>query len=345
MVATASETEVRRRLVRFVLATLAIAAVGTAGYMVIEGWTLIDAVYMVVITLSTVGFGEIRPLSEVGRVFTIGLILAGVTNAAYLVSVMGEYVVSGAFQGSLRRKRMEKAIDRLRGHYIVCGYGRVGRQVVEDLERRHKQCVVVESNAGALDGGLASPQVQGDASDNGVLQQAGIERARGLVATTGDDAVNVFITLTARALNPGLTIVARSNAPATDRKLVDAGASHVISPFTIAGRRISAQLLFPSITDFLDVIVQAGGMEMVLEEIHVTEGSALVGDTLTDAQVRSRTGANILAVRSREKGQFITNPDAEFRFSPGDVLVVLGTAEALGRLGDLAGQQPGIIES
>ncbi len=336
----ADALEVRGRLLRFAVALAVITALGTAGYMLLEGWGLIDALYMVVITLSTVGFREVNPLSEPGRLFTIALIVAGVSNVAYLVSAAGEYIVSGAFRGSLRRQRMQKEIDRLAGHYIVCGYGRVGRQVAEDLERRDKPFVLVESDAAVL-GGITAQRatINGDAADNEVLKSAGIERARGLVATTGDDANNVFITLTARALNPRLTIVARSNTPSTEQKLIDAGASHVISPFTIAGRRISAQLLYPSITDFLDVVVQAGGVELAMEEIRVGPGSALEDESIGEAAVRSRTGANVLAIRSLPDTAFVTNPPPDFRFRSGDLLVALGTPDQLRTLAELAGER------
>ncbi len=332
--------DVRSRLLRFVLVLFTITAVGVGGYVVLEGWSVIDSLYMVVITLSTVGFGEVKPMSEAGRLFTIGLIVAGVSNAAYLVSAVGEYIVSGALAGSLRRQRMQKHIDGMSGHYIVCGYGRVGRQVVEDLSRRGNEFVVIENDESVLDGiDNDRPYIQGDAADNEALREAGIDRARGLVATTGDDANNVFITLTARALNAKLTIVARSNAPSTEQKLLDAGATHVISPFTIAGRRISAQLLNPSITDFLDVVVQAGGMDLAMEEIRVGSGSELEHESINEAAVRSRTGANILAVRSDHHPELLTNPPADFRFSAGDVLVVLGTPDQLSELARLAGER------
>ncbi len=339
-VTSATAPAVRGRLLRFFAALIAITLFGTVGYMVIEGWGVIDSLYMVVITLSTVGFGEVRHLSEPGRLFTIALIIAGVGNAAYLVSAAGEYIVSGAFRGSLLRQRMQRTIDRLSGHYIVCGYGRVGRQVGDDLRRRDKPYVVLETDERALDGIPQDvPFIVGDGADNEILAGAGIERARGLVATTGDDATNVFITLTARALSHDLTIVARSNAPATERKLIDAGATHVISPFTIAGRRIAAQLLSPSITDFLDVVVQAGGVELAMEEIRVSPGSEIEAETITDAAIRSRTGANILAVRHGGGKDFITNPPPDFRLTDGDVLVVLGTAEQLDQLARLAGER------
>jgi voltage-gated potassium channel len=336
MALTRTEHELRERLVRFLVLLLAIAAVGTLGYMGLEGWGFVDAFYMTVITLSTVGFAEVHPLSEAGRLFTIGLIVAGVSNAAYLLTAAGEYLISGAFRGSLRRQRMQRTIDRLEDHYIVCGYGRVGRQVVADLEQRGKPVVIVELDEAAAQLAGDRAVVVGDASDNEILGRAGIGRARGLVATTGDDAHNVFITLTARALNARLTIVARSNSPATDRKLIDAGATHVISPFTIAGRRISAQLLYPSITDFLDIVVQAGGIELAMEEVRVSAGSTLDGETVGESQIRSLTGANVLAVRTRDR-QLTTNPPPGFRLSADDMLVALGTPEQLAKLTTLAG--------
>lgn len=324
-------------VLRGVLLLIGVSVLGTLGYMVLEGWTLIEAAYMTAITLTTVGFLEVRPLSPEARVFTILLLASGVTVFFYLIGAFGEFVVSGQIRHYLRSRRMSNEIDRMSHHYIVCGHGHVGKQVAADLGAWGGRCVIVEVDPpedGSLDNTL---HVVGDATRDEVLRAAGIERAAGLVVSTRDDAANVFITLTARALNPDLVIVARSNLPSTDQKLHSAGANHVISPYTIAGRRIATQLLYPSITAFLDELVHVSGTDLSMDELRVLPGSGLAGATLASAEVRSRIGANVIAVRRDGSPEVVTNPPPDYRFEPGDVLVVLATPEQLDELAVLAG--------
>lgn len=331
-------TRMRRRLLKFGAAFFAIVAVGTIGYLVIEEWSLLESIYMTVITLSTVGFREVRPLSPPGQAFTAALIVAGVGAVGYLFASVSQYIVSGELTGSLRKARMQQRIDALSGHYIVCGFGRVGQQVVEDLDREHQPCVVVESHEELIqDVPVGVTTVVGDASDDDVLEMAGISRAAGLVAATGDDAINLFVTLTAKTLNPELVIVARANQSTTEPKLIRAGASHVLSPHTISGRRIARLLLHPSIIDFLEVVMHSGKLELVLEECRIQEGSDLHGKSVAEADVRKRTGANVLAVKRQEQGAILTNPPSEMRFEPGEIIIALGTHEQLQTLAGLAG--------
>jgi voltage-gated potassium channel len=329
--------EIRRRLLRAVLLLLGVAVVGTAGYVVLEGWTLVEAAYMTAITLTTVGFMEVHPLSPAGRVFTIVLLVGGVTVFFYLIGAFGEFVVSGQLRDYLRGRRMREEIDGLRDHYIVCGFGRVGRQVAADVESWGGRCVVITLDPAQAERLDAVLHVIGDATRDEVLQAAGIERAAGLVVSTQDDAANVFITLTARALNPSIVIVARSNLASTDQKLRTAGATHIISPYSIAGRRIATQLLYPSITAFLDELVNVSGTDLSLDEVRVRPNSALAGATLSSAGVRSRIGANVIAVRRPGAASVVTNPPADYAFAPDDVLVVLATPEQLDELAALAG--------
>lgn len=331
-------TDLRARLARMVGVLGLITGVGTVGYMLIEGWPFMDALYMAAITLSTVGFHEVQPVSPPGRLFTIALIAAGVGSAFYIFTTIGEYVIGGQLRGVLRSQRMQKRIDRLEDHYIVCGYGRVGREVVEDLGGRRKPCVIVERDPDVAERlGPDRLFVTGDASDDATLRRAGIERARGLVAATGDDAQNVFITLTGRTLRPELLIVTRVTKPETARKAENAGATHVILPHAIAARRIATQLLYPSITDFLDIVVRSHGVELGMEEIRVDASSELAGQTLGDARIRSRTGVNIVAVLRHGVGQPLTSPPPELVFEAGDTLLALGAPEQLEELAELAG--------
>jgi voltage-gated potassium channel len=332
------QRRMQRKLLRFAVAYLSVIALGTLGYVIIEGWRVIEALYMTVITLSTVGFSEVRPLSSAGRLFTSALIVAGVGAVTYLFAAISQYIVSGELTGSIRKARMQQRIDALSEHYIVVGFGRVGQQVVEDLLEAGSRCVVLETHPETLHhlpDGL--PHVEGDGTDDEVLERAGIGRASGLVASTGDDATNLFVTLTARTLNPGLTIVARSNHPASESKLRRAGASHVISPYRISGRRIARQLLTPTVTDFLDVVMHSGKLELLLEECTVLPDGRLAGRTVAEAEVRRHTGANVLAIRRRGQDGIVTNLPADLRFEPNDVLIALGTAEQLTQLAGLAG--------
>lgn len=326
-------SDLRHRMSLFVLVLLTITVGGTYGYVRIEGWTVMESLYMTVITLSTVGFKEVRPLTPGGQLWTMGLIVAGVGALGYLFKSVGQSVMSGDLADRLRRRRMQERLDALDGHYIICGFGRVGRQVVQDLIEKRRRCVVVDPEPVALAGVAGEvPYVIGDAADDDVLRRAGIERATGLVVTTGEDPTNLFVTLSAHALNSRLVIVARANDESTEPKLLRAGATHVISPHTLSGRRIATQLLSPTLTDFLDVVLHSGALELWLGECSVRDRSDLHGKTVAEADVRRRTGANILAVRRHDQGTILTNPPAELRFEPGDVLIALGTRDQLGRL-------------
>lgn len=331
-------SEMRRRLAMFVLIILLMAVTGSIGFVLLEGWSFAESLYMTVITLSTVGFAEVHPLHPGGRAFTTALIVAGIATVAYLFSAVSQYVVSGELRGTIRSRRMRQRIEALSGHYVVCGFGRVGREVVADLREKGHNCVVVEKHSDDHENENEDILwVNGDAADDESLRSAGIERARGLVVATGDDPTNLFVTVSAHALNPDLCIVARMNDQSSGPKLLRAGATHVISPYTISGRRIAAQLVSPALTDFLDVVMHSGDLELWLEECRVSEESELQGKTVGEANVRQATGANVLAVRRGEGGAILTNPAPDMRFAAGDVLIALGTREQLKVLNRTAG--------
>ncbi len=314
-----------------------IVLAGTVGYMAIEGWAAFDALYMTVITLTTVGFLEVHPLSTSGRVLTMVLVVTGVATFFYLATAFAEYAIGGALTGKLRSRRMERRIQKLTGHYIVCGYGRVGEQVIRDLEQQGQSVVVVESTEGAV-ARLEDrhPHLLGDATDEAVLAAAGIARAKGLVAATGDDAANIVTTLTARAMNAGLTIVARSDNDTSEPKLLRAGATRVISPYRIAGRRIATQLLHPSVTDFLDLVMHSHSLELWLKDVVVEAGSAIEGRTLGDLRLQDDLGVNILAVAGAGSQELQTALPSSYATRIGDRLVVLGTDGQLDRLAEMA---------
>ncbi len=323
------------RIVRALAFLTVLAVLGMIGYMAIEGWSVGDALYMAVVILSTVGLEAPHPLSPRGRLFTIALIVTGVSVAAYIVSALGEYVTGGVITGLFRQRRLARRIDRLSGHYIVCGYGRVGRQVTADLRQRRFSVVVIERT-------LAGPDtsdellITGDASDDAVLLGAGITRARGLVAATGDDATNLVITLSARALAPDLTILARASEPAAESKLLRAGATHVVSPYAIGGHRIAAELLSPGITAFFDTVVHAQDLDLRLEVATLADDSVLIGRTLGDAFPPTQHRLNIVAFRRAGGSEFVTNPRHDTGLAAGDTIVAIGPQSAIQHMGSRA---------
>ena len=323
----------QQQIGRLLMMLLVITVAGTLGYMAIEGWGPVESLYMTVITLSTVGFSEVHELTTAGRLFTTLLIVAGVGVVAYSFGTIGQFLISGELRGNLRRRRMQRRIDRLDGHVIVCGYGRVGKQVTHDLEQHGQVCLVIDPDPQSFRG---EPDerltVIADASRDEEMTRCGIDRARGLVAATGNDATNTFITLTARAMNSTLVIVARCNDPATEPKLLKAGASHVISPYAIAGHRMATQLLHPSITDFLDVVMHSGEQELWLEEVEVGAGAGLAGKTLVESALNRRYGINVLALRRRGRKKIELGAISDIPLEAGDMLIALGTREQLDAL-------------
>lgn len=310
---------------------------GTIGYMLIEDWGWHDAFFMTVITLSTVGYGEVRPLTQLGEAFTIVLILLGVGGVAYTFSTLADYIVAGELNGFLRRQRMMRDISKLRNHYVICGYGRVGQQVAQGLRANRYDVVVIDAVEDHVPEFEAEGMhyVIGDAASDPILQQAGIEHASGLCTCLPNDATNVFVVLSARTFNPQLFIISRGNLPESERKLRIAGANQVINPYTITGHRMAAQLLHPSVVEFLDVIMRTGDLELRIEEIRVGETSHMNGRTLADCNVRGDTGVNVLAVR-RFDGQLYTHLPANFTLNTGDTLIGLGTQPQLSLLAQRA---------
>ena len=319
------------RHLTFVIALyLLLLTFGSVGYILIEGWPWTDSIYMTVITISTVGFGEIRPLSPIGRVFTGGLIVLGVSTTAYAISTLADVIVAGEFRSLIWRKRMQNRIDKMNGHFIVCGYGRVGEQVVNELLANRVQLVVIEilATLGPDLENMGVFPVEGNATDDAALLLAGIERAAGICCCLPNDSDNVYVALTARALSPDLTIISRANSHESERKLQIAGVDHVINPYVTSGRRMARQLIHPNILEFMDVVMHRDEVDILIEDISVSERSTLRDQTIAETEVRRRIGANILAVR-RPDGETFVNPGVEFALRAGDTLIALGTPEQL----------------
>ncbi|MCG3212160.1 MAG: Glutathione-regulated potassium-efflux system protein KefC [Anaerolineae bacterium] len=305
---------------------------GTLGYMVIEGWSLLDSLYMTAITLSTIGYGEVKTLSPSGRIFTIALIFVGVATASYAATVGIELFTSERFLTDLRNRRRRRILQKISDHCIICGFGRMGSSLAAELQSRGTNVVAIDLGDEAIERcqlrGL--PAIQGNAADDRILREAGIERASSLVAATKSDAENVFIILTAKSINPNLHIFSRCNSEASIPKLQKAGAETVISPYTIAGKRIAHMITHPNVTSFLDGVLEFGGHQMRLEEFVVGQNSVLAGQTLREA----RLNAVVLAVDHPGQGVY-AHPSADTRLQPGTAFIAMGLDEELFKLGNL----------
>ncbi|MFA5884413.1 MAG: potassium channel protein [Acidimicrobiia bacterium] len=331
MPATSSVNPGRRR-VRLGLGLLAVVmAVGALWYWLVEGFSAVNALYQTVMTVTTVGFSEVEPLGSRGRVFTMLLIVVGVGVALYAIVGFIEDVLEHQL-GRWGRKRMERQIDRVKDHIVLCGYGRVGRGIVPMIESRSPVVVVdreAERIERAQEAGLLA--IEGDATDDDVLRAAGLERASTLVVSLQSDADAISTVLSARVINPGLRIVARANAENSEAKLVRAGVDHVVNPLRLGSVRLATFALQPAVADFVDLVGPTAGESYRLEQVVVPADSPVAGRRIAECRLREETGALVLALR-RSDGEFESNPGADAVLVAGSTLVVIGTAEHLAAL-------------
>lgn len=311
-------------------------SLGTVGYMTIEGWRLVDALYMTVITLGTVGFEVVRPLSDAGKLFTITLIIVGVSVLGYIVGSLAQIMFEGQIQRIMGRKKVEKMIEALAGHYIICGYGRIGSLICKEFNNNKLPFVIVEKDnetAEKLDeeGYL---HLRGDATMDETLLKAGIKRAKGLISVVTSDTENVYITLTARGLNPDLFILARSGEEGSDIKLKRAGANKVVSPYIIGGSRMAQSILRPNVVDFIEIATGSEHMDLQMEEITIPPHSAFAGETLVSSGFRKEIGVIIVGIK-KAHGKMVFNPHSQAKIEGGDTLIVLGEPPSIARLEDL----------
>jgi voltage-gated potassium channel len=326
-----------RRILLMLLVPVLLILVGTLGYAFIEGWSLFDALYMTVITLTTVGYEEVHELSPAGRAFTMVLLLGGVVVFLYAVTEAFRGIISVELRTALGRQRMERSLAELRQHLIVCGYGRMGHLVCATFAAQRLPFVVIDREPQFLEDfdlphGVA---LHGDATVDEVLRRAGIERARGLVAVTASDADNLYITLSARLLNDRLFIVARAEDERAEQKLLRAGANRVVSPYTIGGVRMAQAVLRPTVVDFLELATRTEHLALQIEEVKIQAGSRLAGTTLRDSQVRQDLGIVIVAIK-KASGEMRFNPPPDAAMEADDILITLGPRPALDRLEGLA---------
>jgi len=331
------DVDLYRNLKAALALVVLLVLVGTLGYQVIEHVSPLDALFMTVITLTTVGYSYIKDNpSPAGEVFTMCLLVFGVGIVTWAFGTILQFAISPAARDTLRRRKMRGEIGKMSNHFIVCGYGRMGREVSLELRKKRVPHVVVESRPEQVYELVESdiPHVVGDAADEDVLREAGVERARGLIAVAGTDAENTFIALTARGMRPNILIVARATIPETEKKLLSAGANRVISPYRIGGRRLAAAAIQPTIVEFLDVVMHGDNVELAMDELEVEEGSMIAGRALEKSEVRERSGAVIIAIKDA-KGELQTNPAREAVISPRDILIAVGTAAQLHRLEEM----------
>ena len=322
------------RRVRVGLGAMALVlVVGTTGYLLL-GFGLLDAVYQTVTTVTTVGFTSSHQLGVGTKVFTVILILVGVGTALYTFSAVLEVLIEGHMRDLVRRRKMERDIARMSGHVIVCGWGRVGREVAQFLTSVGRQVVVVDRVSDRLHE-VPYASVLGDVTDDETLHQAGIERAATLVAALDTDSDNLYVTVAGKSMRPDLQIIARARNESSEPKLRRAGADRVVNPQQLGGDRMASFVTQPHVVDFVDIVMHDGTLEFRLEELAVSASSPLSGGTLRSAQLRDRTGALVLAIR-RPDGAFVTNPSPEDVIKAGDVLISVGTAEQLGALAQYA---------
>ena len=307
--------------------------IGTAGYAVIEGWKILDAIYMTVITITTVGYGEVRAVSPTGRVFTIALICMGMGIIAYTLGMVAQAMVELQVRSILGRKRLGLKIKSIKNHYILCGYGRIGRIISQELKASRIPLLVIDNNPDSKQGLEQQdiPYIIDDATSEDVLIEAGIERAKGLISVVLSDADNLFITMTARGLNPGLFILARAEEEQSHKKLLRAGANRVVLPYLIGGQKMAHTITKPAVTDFLELTIHDKDIELEMGELLVKDRSRLKGVTLADSGIRQEMNVIIVAIR-KENGEMAFNPSSETRIETGDTLIALGPDNDLKKL-------------
>jgi voltage-gated potassium channel len=312
----------------------AVIVVGVVGYVLIEDMSFNQALYMTIITITTVGFREVKPLGTGGQYFTMLIVITGLGSVLFFLTGLFEFILSEYLGDFWGRRKMQNEIAKLENHYVVCGYGRVGRSVAEELAQQAKKFVVIELaedvfNDCVSDGHLC---ILGSATENHVLEQARIDSAIGLVSALGSDADNLYVVLTARVFNPSALLVSRAEHPESEQKLEMVGADRVISPHKIAGKRMANLMLRPRVCEFLDVGITGTLPEYQLTELRVDEGSLLYGKTIKDSRLRERTGVSVLAIRKNGEASFNPNPPPETEMGNDDVVIVIGTPEQLARM-------------
>ncbi len=306
---------------------------GSIGFMLIEHWSFLDSIYMTFITITTTGFEEVHPLTHSGRIFTIILLVMGIGSIAYTGGRAAQLLIENQI---IRRRRMSKKLEELKNHYIVCGYGRMGKYICEELSSAKVEFIVIENEPGKIDRLIEMNflYISGDATSDEILTMAGVTKAKGLVAVLSNDAENVFTTLSAKVLNPNLYVVARAVEEETESKLKKAGANRVVKPYEIGGNRMAELLLRPGVIEFIDVVAREKNVDLSMEELAVSEKSSLIGKTLAELPIRKDLNIIIVSI-NKLKGGFIYNPKSSTVLEQNDKLIALGEKVNLAELSKL----------
>lgn len=312
---------------------LGILAFGTSGYYFFEHMPLFEAFYMTIITISTVGFSEIAPLSHVGRGITVIIIVLGISVGTYTIGIIAKWFVEGELQKIFWRLRVQKQIAELNNHYIICGFGRIGRTICGELYADNTDFVIIEQNVSGIDAIEKEKYLflEMDATSEEALLKAGIMQANGLVTAVNSDANNVFITLTAKGLRPDIFVLARASEEKNEKKLIKAGASRVVSPYMIGAKRMAQVLKRPTVVDFIDIAMMGSHLGLIMEEARLSEKSDLIGKSLIDSYLRRDYGVIIVAIK-KMSGEMIFNPMPSETLENGDVIVVIGKKDDLKRM-------------
>jgi voltage-gated potassium channel len=314
-----------RRFVLIVAAIVTTLSIGMVGFTVIDGYPLFDAFYMTLTTMTTVGYGEIHPLSHAGRVFNSFLIVFGVTTIFIAIGAMTQTIIELEFGDAIGKRRKKRMIDNLKDHYIICGFGRVGRGAAHELSHAGVPFVVVDIDPDRVERAVHAGMlaVAADSTHDETLRLVGIERARGLVAALATDADNLFVLLSAKGLNPGIYVATRAAEEGAEAKMRRAGADAVFAPYAITGHRLAQSLLRPHVVQFLDFTTKDVGEDIAIEQVRVSGASEMVSKTIKEMQLRKEVGVIVMAIR-RESGEMVFNPPADTAVQGGDYLIVMG---------------------
>ncbi len=324
----------RREILLATITLMFVIAVGTLGYRLIEGWPWMDGLFMTFITLTTIGFAEVRPLSDIGRVFTIMIALTGIGIVTFVAARSAQLLLAS---DRLRERQKMKRINQFENHYIVCGYGRVGQRLAEDLDHAGCKYVVIDRAEKEVEQlqGEGRLYVQGNAEDEETLAKAGIDRAFGLILALPEDSSNVFVTLTAREMNPNVFILARTIDHRNRSKLLHAGADKVIAPSEVGADRMAQVILRPNVDQFLERVLRAGALSLQIDEVEVRPGAALAGQTLAESNFRQQFSAIVIGMIDQSEGNHMRfNPDPGAEIQEGDILIVLGDPDMIRTLRD-----------
>lgn len=327
----------QKRIYFSLIALLLIVLLGMVGYQVLEGWSWFDGLYMTVITLATIGYGETHPLTFGGRVFTLVLIVLGVTAAGFVFTSLTQILVETQVSALFGRRRVFRDISKLKNHYIICGAGRVGLRIIDEFKKKAVDFVVIERDPNIADRLLAQGELVliGDATDEAVLNGANVKTARSLIAAASSDAENVYIALTARGINPDLHIVARANDQSGERQMMRAGVNKVVSPALIGSHRMAQAAMSPAVADFIELTTMTEGLDLLFEQVRVEPGSPLAKKKIKDSGIRSEHNVMIVAITDRQ-GQMQFNPDGNQELNTSDLLIAIGTRAGLKNLARLA---------